>query len=223
MKKWAFILVFSCFGIVDTYSQTNGHIQLNVFTGHMTNLWDRLEEYDRENLALNPVLGLSAGSFRKKHGITIGFGTEEQHFANFYTGYDLVPSMVERQENILKYYCPSISYSTTLWSKKRHSIFAEFGIGLKVNHYLYYKKTFHSGRVFARVDDLPNNPIKLNLDQCIIYQWQYGRFLAGYKFGLSSGFVNLYSEGEIARNSSNFNSRVSFVNQVNIGFDINSN
>jgi hypothetical protein len=223
MIKWAFILVFSCFGIINAYSQTNGHIQLNVFTGHMTNLWDRLEEYDRENLGLNPVLGLSAGYFRKKHGITIGFGTEEQHFANFYTGYDLVPSMVERQENILKYYCPSISYSTTLWSKKRYSIFAEFGIGLKVNHHLYYKKTFHSGRVFARVDDLPNNPIKLNLDQCIIYQWQYGRFLAGYKFGLSSGFVNLYSEGEIARNSSNFNSRVSFVNQVNIGFDINRN
>jgi hypothetical protein len=61
MKKWTFVLVFSCFGIINASSQTNAHIQLQVSTGHMTNLWDRIEEYDRENLGLNPVLGLSAG------------------------------------------------------------------------------------------------------------------------------------------------------------------
>lgn len=221
MKKWTFVLVFSCFGIVNAYSQANANIQLNVSTGHVTNLWDRIEEYDRENLGLNPVLSLSAGYFRKKHGIKIGFGIEEQHFANVYTGYDMVSSMVERQENHLEYYCPSISYLPTLWTKKRHSIIAEFGIGLKINHHLYYKQTFGSGREMDRVDDLPSNRIKLNIDQSIIYQWQYGRFLAGYKFGLSSGFINLFSEEYGALYAASFNSRVSFVNQVNIGFNIN--
>ncbi len=220
MKKWALVLVFSCFGIVNTYSQTNSHIQLNVSTGHMTNLWDRLEEYDRENLGLNPVLGLSAGYFRKKHGIQIGFGIEEQHFANVYSGYYLISSIVERQENLLKYYCSSISYLPTLWTKKRHSIIAEFGIELKYNYYSRYKRTLHNGKLTEGADDNLTNRIKLNIDQCIIYQWQYGRFLAGYKFGISSGFINLNNEGGWSQNATNFNSRVSFINQVNIGYNI---
>jgi hypothetical protein len=40
MKKWTFGLVFSCFGIVNVYSQANAHIQLNVSKGHVTNLWE---------------------------------------------------------------------------------------------------------------------------------------------------------------------------------------
>ncbi len=221
MGKWGFVFVFSCLGFLDAYSQTNTNFQLHITSGHVTNLWDRIEEYDRENLGLNPVLSLSAGYFRKKHGIKIGFGIEEQHFANVYTGSDMVSSMIERQENHLEYYCPSISYLPTLWTKKRHSIIAEFGIGLKINHHLYYKQTFGSGREMDRVDDPPTNPIKLNLDQSIIYQWQYGRFLAGYKFGLSAGIINIHSEAENAIHPASFNSRVSLINQVNIGFNIN--